>query len=156
MSFSSNIFTSLPPVHTQNPDFLGRQLWHCFFAGSWISPCMTPELGPRQTPESAALRSSRHRQLEISGFRMFATPHLLRITIPEIRKFANLKLRRFQAPENREIPAPEKHTSRTSSNSTFRGWRVFLNSPTNIKAEFSKTKRILKLQVKGLSSSSIV
>jgi hypothetical protein len=26
MYFSSNIFTSLPPVHTQNPNFLGRQL----------------------------------------------------------------------------------------------------------------------------------
>jgi hypothetical protein len=44
--------------------------------------------------------------------------------------FANLKLRRFQAPENREFPVPEKHISRTSSNSSFRGWRVFLNSPT--------------------------
>jgi hypothetical protein len=44
--------------------------------------------------------------------------------------FANLKLRRSQIPENREFPAPEKHISRTSLNSTFRGWRVFLNSPT--------------------------
>jgi hypothetical protein len=44
--------------------------------------------------------------------------------------FANLKLRKSLIPENREFPAPEKHISRTFSNSTFRGWRVFLNSPT--------------------------
>jgi hypothetical protein len=50
--------------------------------------------------------------------------------------FANLKLRRFQALENREFPVPEKHTSRTSSNSTFRGWRVFLNSPTTCSYSF--------------------
>jgi hypothetical protein len=74
MSFSCNIFTSLPPVHTQNPDFLGRQLWLCFFAGSWISPCMTSELDPRKIPESIALRGSRHRQPEIPGFRVSATP----------------------------------------------------------------------------------
>jgi hypothetical protein len=30
MSFSSHIFTSLPLVHTPNPDFLGRQHWLCF------------------------------------------------------------------------------------------------------------------------------
>jgi hypothetical protein len=53
MSFSYNIFTNLPLVHTQNPDFLGQQLWLCFFVGSWMSSRVTPELGPRQIPESA-------------------------------------------------------------------------------------------------------
>jgi hypothetical protein len=41
MSFSSHTFTSLPLVHTLNPDFLGRQLWLCFslvreFPCSWL------------------------------------------------------------------------------------------------------------------------
>jgi hypothetical protein len=130
MSFSSNIFTSLPPVHTQNPDFLGRQLWLCFFADSWIPPRMTSELDSRQIPESAVLRSSCLCQFEVPSFRVFMTPGLHRSKTPEIRTFANPKLRRFQIAENREFLAPKKHISRTSLNSTFRGWRVFLNSPT--------------------------
>jgi hypothetical protein len=35
--------------------------------------------------------------------------------------FANLKLRKSLIPENHESPVPEKHISRTLSNSTFRG-----------------------------------
>jgi hypothetical protein len=142
MSFSPNIFTSLPPVHTQNPDFLGRQLWLRFFAGSWMSPCLTSELDHRKIPESIALRGSRYRQLEIPCFRVFATPCLLRTKTPELRIFANLKLRRFQAPEDREFPVPEKHISRTSSSLTFRGWRVFLNSLTMTKIPLSYMRKI--------------
>jgi hypothetical protein len=93
---------------------------------------VTPELSPWQIPESAVLRSSGHRQLETPGFRMFVTPFLHRIQIPELRTFATSRLHRFQASENREFPAPEKHVSRTLLKSTIRGWRVFLNSPTNI------------------------
>jgi hypothetical protein len=58
MSFSSNIFTNLPLVHTLNPDFLGQQLWLCFSAGSWMSSHVIPELGPRQIPELAFASSS--------------------------------------------------------------------------------------------------
>jgi hypothetical protein len=58
MSFSSNIFTNLPLVHTLNPDFLGQQLWLCFSAGSWMSSRVTPELGLRQIPELALASSS--------------------------------------------------------------------------------------------------
>jgi hypothetical protein len=54
-----------------------------------MSSRMTPELGPRQIPEPAVLRSSRHRQLEVPGFRMFVTPFLYRIKIPELHTFAN-------------------------------------------------------------------
>jgi hypothetical protein len=132
--FSSNIFTYLPLVHTLNPDFLGQQLWLCFSVSSWMSSRVTPELGPWQIPESAVLRSSRHRQPEVPGFRMFVTPFLHRIKILELRTFTNSRLRRFLASENREFPAPKKHVSRTLSNLTFRGWRVFLNSPTGTPA----------------------
>jgi hypothetical protein len=93
-----------------------------------MSTRLTPELSPWQIPESAILRSSGHRQFEIPGFRMFVTPFLHRIKIPELCTFADSRLLRFQASENREFPAPEKHVSRTLLNSTFRGWRVFLNS----------------------------
>jgi hypothetical protein len=130
MSFSSNIFTNLPLVHTLNPDFLGQQLWLCFSAGSWMSSRETPELSPRQIPELVFLWSSRRRQLEVPGLRMFVTLLLHRIKIPELRTFTNSGLHRFRASENREFPAPEKHVSRTLSNLTLRGWRVFLNSPT--------------------------
>jgi hypothetical protein len=58
MSFSSNTFTNLPLVHTLNPDFLGQQLWLCFSSDSWMSSCVTPELGLRQIPELAFASSS--------------------------------------------------------------------------------------------------
>jgi hypothetical protein len=80
---------------------------------------MTSELNSRQIPELVALRGSRLRQLEVLGFCVFMTPRLLRTKIPEIRMFANMKLRKFLIPENREFPVPEKHISRTLSNSTF-------------------------------------
>jgi hypothetical protein len=86
-----------------------------------MSSRVTPEPGPQQIPESAVLRSSRHRQLEVPGFRMFATPPLHRITIPELHAFANPRLHKFQSSENREFPVPEKHVSRTLSNLAFRG-----------------------------------
>jgi hypothetical protein len=102
-----------------------------FFIGSCMSSRVTPELGLRQIPESAALRSSRYRQLEVPGFCMFATPRLHRIMIPELHAFANPRLRRFQASENRELPVPEKHASRTLSNpdvSSVTGFPEFPNT----------------------------
>jgi hypothetical protein len=86
-----------------------------------MSSRVTPELGPRQIPESAVLRSSRHRQLEVPGFRVFATPFLHRTKIPELQAFANPRLHRFPASENHEFPVPEKRVSRTLSVLAFRG-----------------------------------
>jgi hypothetical protein len=63
---------------------------------------MTSELDPRQIPESAALRGSRLRRLEVLGLCVFMTPRLLRTKVPEIRMFVILKLRKFLIPENRE------------------------------------------------------
>jgi hypothetical protein len=68
---------------------------------------------------------------------MFVTPPFHRIKIPESCTFANSWLRRFQVSENRESPAPEKHTLGTLLSLTFRGWRVFLNSPTGDRGCFS-------------------
>jgi hypothetical protein len=72
-----------------------------------MSSRVTSKLGPPQIPESAVLRSSRYRQLEVPGFRMSVTLFLHRIKIPELRTFTNSRLHRFPAPENREFPAPE-------------------------------------------------
>jgi hypothetical protein len=112
--------------------------------GLWISPFATSETDFWQIPEFSVLRSSWLCRFEIPDFRMFITPRLCRFKIPENRMSATPRLRRSKIPENRmfatprlhrsKIPknrmclAPEKHISRTSLNSTFRGWRVFLNS----------------------------
>jgi hypothetical protein len=108
----------LPPAFMFSTD---SRIGLRFFIGSCMSSRVTSEQGSRQILESAVLRSSRHRQLEVPGLRMSVTPSLHRIKIPELHTFANSRLHRFQASENREFPAPEKHVSRTSSNSTFRG-----------------------------------
>jgi hypothetical protein len=104
------------PGPRQIPDFGFR-----LFEDSCMSSRVTPELGPREILESAIFRSSRHRQLEVPGFRMFATPPLHRTTIPEFHAFANPRLHRFQASEIREFPVPEKHVSRALSNLTVDG-----------------------------------
>jgi hypothetical protein len=153
--FPPNIFTSLPLVHTLNPDFLGLQLWLCFSRGSWMSSPEIPELGLRRIPQVTLVsqlvracpcawvpnrvftkfpnqqffRSSAYQQLR---FRAPACSWLLLLSNQDSR---TLHIREFetsqvQASKNREFPAPEKHALRTSLNSTFRGWRVFLNSPT--------------------------
>jgi hypothetical protein len=58
---------------------------------------VTPELSPRQIPESAVLRSSRHRQLEVPGFRMSVTlflhePRFPNFTLSRIRGFTGSRL----------------------------------------------------------------
>jgi hypothetical protein len=95
-----------------------------------MSSRVTSELGPRQIPELPSSEVRATASLRFRALRMSVTPLLHRIKIPELHTFANSGLHRFQASENREFPAPEKHVSRTLSNLTFRGWRVFLNSPT--------------------------
>jgi hypothetical protein len=107
---------------------------------------MTSEPDLQHILEFPVSWSSWLRQFEILDFRMFATPRLHRFKIPENRMFAILRLhrfkipeihvfaiprlRRFKIPENRVCFAPEKHILRILLNSTFRGWQVFLNSPT--------------------------
>jgi hypothetical protein len=53
MSFPPYTFTSLPLVHTLNPDFLGPQLWLCFSRDSWMSSPEISELRLLQIPEVA-------------------------------------------------------------------------------------------------------
>jgi hypothetical protein len=95
MSFSCNIFTNPPLVHTLNPDFLGQQLWLCFSPGSWMSSRETPELGPEQIPELA-----------------FASP-LVR-ACPRAW-FPNLALDRFPNQPSSEVRATDSSRLRASA-----------------------------------------
>jgi hypothetical protein len=150
MSFSSNIFTNLPLVYTLNPDFLGQQLWLCFSAGSWMSSRETPEQSPRQIPElaftSSPVRECLHTKLPNRVLDRFPNctssevrappawgsgpPHVRDPITPPNQDSWTSYIREFGASKNREFPGPEKYVSRTLSNLSFRGWRVFLNSPT--------------------------
>jgi hypothetical protein len=130
--FISYIYKPATSSHSK-PGLFGMTTFTLLLTGSWTSPFATSELDFRQTPELVVLRSSWLCRFEIPDFRMFTTPRLHRFKIPENRMFATLKLRKSKILENRIFLSPEKHISRTSLNSTFRGWQVFLNSPIVIK-----------------------
>jgi hypothetical protein len=128
------------------PGLFGMATLTLLLTGSCISLFVTSEPDLQHILEFPVSWSSWLRQFEIPDFRMFATPRLHRFKIPENRMFAIprlrrfkipenrlfviLKLRRFKIPENRECSVPGKHILRIPLNSTFRGWQVFLNSPT--------------------------
>jgi hypothetical protein len=100
----------------------------------WFVHVRAPDSRTRSSTDSRIGRSLKFgpSTVEIPGFRMLVTPLPRRIKIPELYTLANSRIHRFQASENREFPTPEKHTLRTLLSSTFRVWRVFLNSPTVI------------------------
>jgi hypothetical protein len=142
--FFSYIYKPATSSHPK-PGLFGTTTLTLLLTDSWISLFVTSELDLRQILEFPVSWSSWLRRFEIPDFRMFATPRLHRFKIPENRVFATPRLRRFEIPENRmfmiprlrgfKIPenrecfAPEKHILRTSLNSTFRGWQIFLNNP---------------------------
>jgi hypothetical protein len=144
MSFSSHTFTSLPLVHTLNPDFLRRQLWLCFllvceFPCSWLrrfeipNRCVfaTPRLRRFKIPDHCVFATPRLHRFKIPNYRVFATPRFRRFKIPYHREFMTSGLRRFEIPENRKCFAPKKHISRTLLNfdvSRVTGFPEFPNS----------------------------
>jgi hypothetical protein len=67
MSFTSHIFTSLPLVHTPNPDFLRRRLWLCF-----LLIRESPRSGNLYAPWLPNLTSSRFPNFADFWFRDFA------------------------------------------------------------------------------------
>jgi hypothetical protein len=131
-----NVFTRDSRTGSSTDSRIGLR----FFIGSCMSSRVTPEPGPRQIPESAVLRSSRHRQLEVPGFRMFVTPFLYRIKIPELHTFVISRLHRFQASENREFPALEKHKNFVKLNvSRVTGFPEFPNTRPAPRPRLGKT-----------------
>jgi hypothetical protein len=144
--FISYIYKPATSSHPK-PGLFGTTTLTLHLTSSWISLFVTSEPDLWHILEFTVSWSSWLRRFKIPDFRMFATPRLHRFKLPESRAFATPRLRRFEIPENRifaiprlrgfKIPenrecfAPEKHILRTSLNSTFRGWQVFLNSPTS-------------------------
>jgi hypothetical protein len=164
MSFPPNIFTNLPLVHTLNPDFLGQQLWLCFSTSSWMSSRVTPEQGPRQIPDSTfasssvrtCLRawppnlvldrfpnrpSSEVRAIASSRFRPFACSWPNFSAESRFPNFTHSRIRGFAGSRLPKIVSflPLKNVSRSLSDLTFRGWWVFLNSPTLVWQQNLKT-----------------
>jgi hypothetical protein len=128
MSFTSHIFTSLPLVHTLNPDFLRWHIWLCFLlvresprSGNlhvpWL-PNSSSIIFPNFTDSrSSWLRrftalslyefaTSRFRRFKIPSHRAFATPRLREFQIPDHRAFATPRLREFQIPDSHEFATP--------------------------------------------------
>jgi hypothetical protein len=94
MSFTSHTFTSLPLVHTQNPDFLRRRIWLCFLlvresyhSGNLRAPWL-PNLSSSRFPNFADSRFLWFRRFMTSGLYKFATPKLRRFEIPDLHTFA--------------------------------------------------------------------
>jgi hypothetical protein len=156
MSFSSHTFTSLPVVHTLNSEFLRRHLWLCFLlvresprSGnlhmSWL-----PNSSSIILPNFIDSRSSRLCRFMASSLqlRVFTTSRLRSFTGPRFQAIArsrrrgsessglqtaaHLRLRDFVNSRLQilAISLSLKTYSRISWTSTFRGWPVFLNSPT--------------------------
>jgi hypothetical protein len=91
MSFTSHTFTSLPLVHTLNPDFLRRQLWLCFLlvrecsrSGSLHAPWF-PNSSSNIFPNFADSRSSWLRRFMALSLHEFATSGPSRFKIPSYR-----------------------------------------------------------------------
>jgi hypothetical protein len=82
MSFTSHTFTSLPLVHTPNPDFLRRRLWLCF-----LLVRESPRLGNLRAPWLSNLTFSRFLNFTDSRFHGSAGSWL--------RVFMSLRLRSF-------------------------------------------------------------
>jgi hypothetical protein len=160
MSFTSHTFTSLPLVHTPNPDFWGNvfdlassrfasllfietsthhhpRIWSSI--DSRISQILVPDLrrfappGLRrfEIPDLRRFATSGLRRFEIPDLRRFATSGLRRFKIPDLRRFATSGLRRFTIPDLHRFNAPEKLISWISSNPTFWGWRIFPEFPNS-------------------------
>jgi hypothetical protein len=93
MSFSSHTFTSLPLVHTPNPDFLGRQLWLCFslvreFPRSRL-PNQTSDRFPNfPSSEVRDFTGSRFQTFACSWLRGFADSRFPKIACPRLQGFA--------------------------------------------------------------------
>jgi hypothetical protein len=98
MSFTPYTFTSLPLVHTLNPNFLRRHLWLCFLlvrefprSGNLRAPWL-PNLTFNGFPNFADSRSSWPCRFMASSLHEFATPRLREFKIQTI---ARSRLRDF-------------------------------------------------------------
>jgi hypothetical protein len=159
MSFSSHTFTSLPLVHTLNPGFLRRHLGLCFLLVQEIFTCRdsrTRPLSYSRTSQIPEVRDSAGSWLWVFGFeslwiRDFEASQVQGSKPSRFRDSEASRVRDSKPPSIRDsetswVPdsrsswflCPWKHISRISWTSTFRGWQVFLNSPTTVVAAIAR------------------
>jgi hypothetical protein len=90
MSFTSHTFTSLPLVHTPNPDFFRRRLWLCFLLIRESS-----DSGNLRAPWIPNSTCSRFPNFTDLRFRGFASSWLWVFTSSLLRSFAGSRFQIF-------------------------------------------------------------
>jgi hypothetical protein len=146
MSFTSHTFTSLPLVHTPNPDFWGNvfdlassrfasllfietsrhhnlRIW--FSIDSRISHIPVPDLRRFEIPYLHRFATSEVRRFEILDLHRFRTSRLRRFETSDLRRFATSGLRRFVTSDLRRFEILNLHK---------------FNHPENSFHEFRKTR----------------
>jgi hypothetical protein len=124
MSFTSHTFTSLPLVHTSNPDFWGNvfdlasywftsllfietftrhnlRIWSS--VDFWISQILILEFHRSRIPDFLRFVTSGLRRFKIPDLHRFATSGLRWFKIPDLRRFATSGLRGFKIPDLRRF-----------------------------------------------------
>jgi hypothetical protein len=113
MSFTSHTFTSLPLVHTPNPDFLRRRLWLGLLlirespdSGSLHTPRF-PNSNFGRLPNFADFRFHDFAGSWLRELRRSKTSDLCKFATSDLRRFEIPDLRKFKIPELRELKIPD-------------------------------------------------
>jgi hypothetical protein len=134
MSFTSHIFTSLPLVHTQNPDFLRQHLWLSF-------------LLIRESPHSGNLHTPRLPNSNFSGFpnsadslfHGFADSWLQVFTGSRPQELRRFKVQIFTGSRLRSFAGSRFEIFASSRLQSFAGWRFVKTHFTNfVKLDVSR------------------
>jgi hypothetical protein len=128
MSFTSHTFTSLPLIHTSNPNFCGNifDLASSWFASLlfietfmrhnlriwslvdfWISQIPILEFHRSRIPDFLRFVTSGLCRFKIPNLHRFTTPGLRGFKISDLRRFATSGLRRFKIPDLRRFTISE-------------------------------------------------
>jgi hypothetical protein len=113
----------------------------------WFAHVRVPDSRTQPSTDSRISRSSEVRAIDGSRFRASACSWLHFLAESRFPNPAHSRIRGFigsRIPNIVNSPAPEKHVLRTLLSSTFRGWRVFLNSPTGPKHQSTACLDTLK------------
>jgi hypothetical protein len=137
MSFTSHTFTSLPLVHTPNPDFLRQRLWLGFLlvresphSGNFHMPWL-PNLGVQRIPEFRRLPISWPRtSSQVRDLRSFAGLRLQIFTGSRLPSFAGSRLQIFASSRLRSFAGSRFQIFASSRLRSFAGSRfqIFASS----------------------------
>jgi hypothetical protein len=93
MSFTSHTFTSMPLIHTSNPNFCGNIFG---LASSWFASLLFIETFMRHNLRIWSLVDFRISQIPVPDLLRYVALGLRRFKIPDLRRFATSGLRRFK------------------------------------------------------------